>query len=873
MSLIIEFVQEAREYIDEVEPTLIEIYNGDENGATVDHELINSVFRLFHSMKGSAGFLALDTIASVTHEAESLLDKIRNGELILTVEITETLCKTLDLFRKMLDVIVETGEDKGFDEEAKRFIANLKTHSEGTPSLTEATSASSEFVSQTETPALPSDISVSVSLAETTKILTPEMQATPTNEIPPQNTEKTVAASNLSEETIESPSISQVELEENSIQLSPEMRLGFVQEGNEQIDGVEQSLLRVLEDKGAADELFKEAFRCIHSFKGNCGFMGFVDLEQLSHAMETFLDMLRIGTVAAENTNISQLLSLLDVLREGVNSVESGGGGKITNCDAHVNALNEIMMINGDSSMQETLPLPTNQAAPPQGNKTSAAPPNETAPAVSAPVKTPAAPPSTASKGSAAKQDIRVDLHKLDSLINLVGELVIAESMVTRCPAVSYVEDEYYNRAKHQLRRICDDLKDVAMAVRMIPLSATFRKMIRLVHDLATKSGKKIKLNIVGEETEVDKTVIEQIADPLVHIVRNSCDHGIESPETRIAKGKPEMGTVTLEGRHEGGEVWILITDDGRGLNKETIVSKALEKGIVGAEVKDWSDDRIYRLIFEAGFSTAEKITDISGRGVGMDVVRKNIEKLNGRIDIQTREGQGSTFILRIPLTLAIIDSMLVRVGTAKYMIPTLAILESLVPSASQVTVTPDGKEILRLRDEMIPIIRLYDIFAQQPDSARLKDGILIVAEDNGQQFAIFVDEIVGQQQAVIKGLPDYIGKADGFSGCTILGDGTVSLIIDVGTISQKRGTFAASPCNKNADWDDVPPPKPNHETDAKREMTNENLYKFDEEHEDVPEKDHLETIRNLRPEEIERMNPEDISWEMLEASVGTVAK
>ncbi|MCL2118871.1 MAG: chemotaxis protein CheA [Planctomycetaceae bacterium] len=810
MSLIVEFVQEAREYIDEVEPTLIEIYNGSDELGAIDAELINSVFRLFHSMKGSAGFLALDTIAGVTHEAETLLDKIRNGKLNLTVEITATLCKALDLFREMLDKIAETGEDTGFESPAGVLIEKLKAHSEGK---------------------IPDGLQTSDSnLQEGVSTTIPEVRS-------PE-----------SEASSESFPADEPELESRNIQLSPEMRFGFVQEGNEQIDGVEQSLLKVLEDRLNADEYLKEAFRNIHSFKGNCGFMGFVDLERLSHAMETFLDMLRMGVVPSENENISRLLSLLDVLHEGVTSVESGNSGNLPGCEAHVKTLNDIMMIDHEDEGSK----PQNETAVPSGQ-----PQNDT-PAVSDRPETATSKPDvsaspgnvqTAGKAAAktpSKQDIRVDLHKLDSLIDLVGELVIAESMVTRCPAVAHVENEYYNRAKHQLRRICDDLKDVAMSVRMIPLSATFRKMVRLVHDLATKSGKKIKLNIVGEETEVDKTVIEQIADPLVHIVRNSCDHGIEKPEERIAGGKPDTGIVTLEGRHEGGEVWILIRDDGHGLNRERILAKALEKGIVGQEAREWPDERIYRLVFEAGFSTAEKITDISGRGVGMDVVRKNIEKLNGRIDIQSVEGKGSTFILRIPLTLAIIDAMLVRVGTAKYMIPTLSILESLVPVSKQVTVTPDGKEILRLRDEMIPIIRLYDIFNQQGDSERLKDGILVVAEESGQSFAIFVDEIVGQQQAVIKGLPDYIGRAEGFSGCTILGDGTVSLIIDIGTLSQMRGTFAASTCHKEMYWDDA--------------------YQHHGE-EKIGPPNFLST-----PETLDNLSPEDVSWEMLEASVGMVA-
>jgi two-component system chemotaxis sensor kinase CheA len=529
------------------------------------------------------------------------------------------------------------------------------------------------------------------------------------------------------------------------------------------------------------------------------------------------------------------LLSLLDVLRDGVKDIDNGGNGNVANLNVYIQELNVLLgKASAPAVKTEAAANSVPPAAPPKpavedvdaeiaaafaardaaqkAAETSAAPPKPAA--VPAPAATPPAAPqpsvpavSAAAGGQAgatqqkAKQDIRVDLHKLDLLINLVGELVIAESMVTRCPAVAHVEDEYYNRAKHQLRRICDDLQDCAMSVRMIPLSATFRKMIRLVHDLATKSGKKIKLNLLGEETEVDKTVIEQIADPLVHIVRNSCDHGIEPAEDRFKAGKSDQGEVTLEGKHEGGEVWIMITDDGRGLNRDKIISKALERGLAGPDIKDWPNERIFKLVFEPGFSTADKVTDISGRGVGMDVVKRNIEKLNGRIDISSQTGKGSTFTLRIPLTLAIVDAMLVRVGGGKYMIPTLVIRESLVPSQNQVTITPEGREILRLREEMLPIVRLYDVFGCQPGATKLKDGILIVAEDGGRSFAFFVDEIIGQQQTVIKGLPDYIGEAHGFSGCTILGDGSVSLIVDVGAVSEMTGSFHANPANKANDW------------------------------------------------------------------------
>ena len=830
MSLILEFVQEAREYIDEIEPTLIEINNGATAAGAVDSEMINAIFRLFHSMKGSAGFLDLTTVVAVTHEAETLLDKIRNGKAQLTVQITGTLCKTLDLFRDILPRIETTGKDDGFEESAQAMIAVLKKHVAGEP-VDDGELGSVTPLPESHSP-LPDDFSFEELAHEPVRppVLASELDFSDVNTVSAPSSPPALEPA----QTVVQPT------ELATLQLAPEMRHGFVLEATEQLDSAEQALLLVLGENVEYAEPLKDAFRFIHSFKGNCGFMGLVQMEHLSHVMETLLDGLRSDEIKPSEQNVGTLLRLLDVLGEGVEDIENGGIGTIKDLERHIQDLNALLgkdeprpaplapapsaqppapappseekeeEVDWDAKIAEAFAERDRKKKEEEEAKKAAAVGTSSASPVAGQVTVPAAatgggtaPTSTGQKASAAKQDIRVDLHKLDLLINLVGELVIAESMVTRCPAVAHVEDEYYNRAKHQLRRICDELQDCAMSVRMIPLSATFRKMVRLVHDLGTKAGKKIKLNLVGEETEVDKTVIEQIADPLVHIVRNSCDHGVEPPEERMAAGKPDTGSVTLEGKHEGGEVWILITDDGRGLNKEKILSKALERGLVGPEAKDWSEDRIYKLVFEPGFSTADKVTDISGRGVGMDVVKRNIEKLNGRIDIASRPGYGSTFTLRIPLTLAIVDAMLVRVGEGKYMIPTLTIRESLVPTMSQVTVTPEGREILRLREEMVPIIRLYDVFGCRPGAEKLKDGILIVAEDGGRSFAFFVDEIIGQQQTVIKGLPEYIGESNGFSGCTILGDGSVSLIVDVGAVSQMTGSFHASPVDKAADWED----------------------------------------------------------------------
>ena len=805
LELILGFTQEARDYLDEVEPALIEISEASGSSGSDDSELINGVFRLFHSMKGSAGFLQLNTVAAVTHEAETLLDKIRKGKALLTLEITQLLCRTLDFFRVMLDSIEENGNDEGFDEPATAIKNELIA----------AASDGGHDQKMTE---------------KTTSPAAPVNTETESAASPPSKGKKTIKRKIV--EIVDIPK------SEPLMDIGSEMLGSFVQEAVEQLDAAEQAMLTI-ENVSVNPEVLNEAFRNIHSFKGNCGFMGFSDLEVISHRIETVLDLMRGNIVEPEAAHLGVLLSMIDVLREVVNGLNDNpkGSGTIESIEVYLQIINDIIPeeeveVDDDGEViqtAETEPVVTSpvqaQPEPPElvsdevaavdipedieeevylaaDVETAAA-----APVLNAVVPTqevaPVRPTTPLAAGSVAaqtekeiadrkstdrarrsiRQDIRVDLNKLDSLINLVGELVIAESLVTRNPAAEMIEEENYLRAVHQLRRICDDLQDVAMSVRMIPVSGTFRKMIRLVHDLSHKAQKKIKLNIIGEETEVDKTVIEQIADPLVHIVRNSCDHGVEVPADRVSSGKSDTGTVTIEARHEGGEVWIIITDDGRGLNKEKILAKAIERGLVKGDGSDLTDEKIFKLVFEPGFSTADKITDISGRGVGMDVVKKNIEKLNGRIDVKSVAGQGSTFVLRIPLTLAIIDGMLVRVGNTKYTIPVLAIRETIKPEMSMITYTPDGGEILSLRDDFIPVIRLHELFNTSPDSKELNEGILVIAEDAGMPVAIFIDEIVGQQQTVIKGLSDYIGKARGCSGCTILGDGSVSLILDLSTL------------------------------------------------------------------------------------------
>jgi len=306
------------------------------------------------------------------------------------------------------------------------------------------------------------------------------------------------------------------------------------------------------------------------------------------------------------------------------------------------------------------------------------------------------------------------------------------------------------------------------------------------VHDLSLKFSKKVRLELRGEETEVDKTVIEHISDPLVHIIRNAIDHGIEPPDKRRAAGKDETGIILLEAGHDSGEVVIRITDDGAGLRRDKILRKGIERGLVVGNGEGMSDEEVYNLIFEPGFSTAEIVTDVSGRGVGMDVVRKNLEKIKGRVDISSAPGAGTTFVLRIPLTLAIIEGMLVRTGTSKFIIPLLSIVESFRPAQEHITLLPDGTEMVKVRQSLLQVARLHRLYNIAPDTTHLHEGILVTVESQHEQLCLFVDEVIGQMQTVIKGLPGYMGDVQGLSGCSIMGDGEVCLILDVGSLIRK---------------------------------------------------------------------------------------
>jgi two-component system chemotaxis sensor kinase CheA len=404
--------------------------------------------------------------------------------------------------------------------------------------------------------------------------------------------------------------------------------------------------------------------------------------------------------------------------------------------------------------------------------------------------------PKAAAKPKAAGQSkesgsIRVGIDKVDALINMVGELVITQSMLSQ--ASSKIEQgvmENYEQLLDgitQLERNTRELQESVLQIRMLPISFSFSRFPRLVRDLSKNMGKVIELKMTGEHTEVDKNVLEKIGDPLVHLVRNSLDHGIETPDTRVEKGKPETGTLELCAYHEGGDIIIKVIDDGAGLNREKILGKAIDKGLVG-ENEDLSDERVFNLIFQPGFSTADQVSDVSGRGVGMDVVRRNVRDLGGNVSINNNEtGAGSTVTIRLPLTLAILDGQLVRIGKEIYIVSLVSIVETLQMNSENIKRVTGQSELYRLRDDYIPVIRVNKLFDSDSGTDDLLDGLLVVVESDGHRVGLFVDDLLGQQQVVIKSLETNFKQIQGISGATILGDGTVALIMDVPGLIQRH--------------------------------------------------------------------------------------
>jgi two-component system chemotaxis sensor kinase CheA len=509
--------------------------------------------------------------------------------------------------------------------------------------------------------------------------------------------------------------------------------------------------------------------------------------------LESIADVSRLPTFADLNPQSCylawNLVLLADVAESDIRSVFEWAEG---DCDLQITCVTPVEVaeeVVAPVAVVEA-PAPAVEAAAPAVEAAQPAAPAPAAPpavVAAAPVAAaPAATPAKAEGGApvanvADSGSIRVSVEKIDELMNTVGELVITQAMLSQLGSkLEGPTAEKLRAGLAQLERNMRELQESVMRVRMLPINVVFSRFPRMVRDLAQRLGKQIELKLTGEQTELDKTVLEKIGDPLVHLVRNSIDHGIESPEKRLANGKSAAGTVHLDACHRGGNIAVEVTDDGGGLDKNRILAKARDRGLVNPN-DVLTDEQIYDLIFLPGFSTAEKTTDVSGRGVGMDVVRRNIKELGGKIELRSEMGKGSKTIITLPLTLAIVDGQSVAVGSETYIVPLVSIVESMQLKAENVSRLSGRGEVFSFRGYYLPIVRLYEVFGVEPRTKVLDDGLVVVAEGEGhQRIGLFVDDLLGQQQVVIKSLEANYGHVEGVSGATILGDGSVALILDI---------------------------------------------------------------------------------------------
>ena len=615
----------------------------------------------------------------------------------------------------------------------------------------------------------------------------------------------------------------------------------FFEEASEHLTSMESLLLALDVANPDMDEL-NAIFRAAHSIKGGAGTFGFTDMTEVTHILETLLDKLRKQEMQLTTEMVDAFLQAGDAISMQLAAHRGEGEVDQEQIREICEKLEQLTGAPAAIAVKETKAAPskksrkkTEKASAPEqedygffdplpsafvkdegygffGDAPDATASDtegygfftEVKSPVAVPVAESAAPPSLLASeahptrraadkvaASGAETSIRVSVEKVDQLINLVGELVITQAMLAQSASLLDVAAlEQLQSGLNTLERNTRDIQESIMSVRMLPISFVFSRFPRVVRDVAGKLNKQVELKTLGETTELDKALIEKIADPLTHLIRNSLDHGIEMPDKRIAAGKPAHGTITLNAFHQGGSIVIEVADDGGGLNRGKILSKAKERGL---PVNDaMSDDAVWMLIFEAGFSTADVVTDVSGRGVGMDVVKRNIADMGGRVELSSSEGHGTRTTIRLPLTLAILDGMSVGVGGQTFIFPLGSIVESLQITDEELkTVSGDGR-LLRVRGEYLPLIALHDVFSIQGAITEPKKGIAVIVEAEGKKSALLVDELLGQHQVVIKSLESNFRKVPGMSGATIMGDGTVALILDVMALSSHHAAGLA---------------------------------------------------------------------------------
>ena len=542
-----------------------------------------------------------------------------------------------------------------------------------------------------------------------------------------------------------------------SIAADRELLSDFIVESRDHLSSIEANVL-VLEQNPSQLDAVHTIFRGFHTIKGLAGFLELPAMQQSAHEVESLLDRVRNSTLAVTPALVDVVLAGADYLKTEVSRVEAMLGGAAPAEPASNTALLEKVrqLMTGKAPDPSAAPPPTAEAAVLEA-------------------------PATEARKSDTNESrlVKVDTAKLDFLVDMVGEIVIAQSMIRHDGNLVSTGHAKLQRNLAHLERITGEVQKTAMSMRMVPVGQLFQKSARLIRDLTRKSGKRIELDLVGEETQLDRTIVDELADPLMHMIRNAADHGIELPEDRTKAGKNPVARIGLKAYHQAGYIAVEISDDGRGLSREKILAKARERGLIqdGASL---ADKDVFNLIFEPGFSTAEKVTDLSGRGVGMDVVRRQVQKMRGRVDIESRMGSGTTFVIKLPLTLAIIDGLVVGVGEQRFIVPIFVIHEIFQPRAETIFTVEGRKEMMLIRGNLLPVVRLHERFSVKPRSTELTECVVVVAEAHGKRFCLVVDELIGKHEVVIKNLGTMFKDLPGVAGGAILGDGRVGLIVDM---------------------------------------------------------------------------------------------
>lgn len=568
----------------------------------------------------------------------------------------------------------------------------------------------------------------------------------------------------------------------------------FVVESSENLESIEVHLID-LEQEPENKETINAIFRPFHTIKGVSGFLNLSRINRLSHCTENMLDSVRRGEFQINNTIIDVILEAVDTLKQMIRTVEKSLAAGEADLEGEIDIdplikkieesgrsaqgdgrrLGEILVERGaikEEDLQKVL------------KKQDEAPGKKIGEILIDEKKTQSKEVISALRDQKqAKRlsdlQVKVDTDKLDNLIDLTGELVISQAMLRQNPMIRSINNQQVYQNLAQLAQIVSGLQKITMSMRMVPIKSTFQKMFRLVRDLAKNSGKEVGLEMDGEDTEIDRNVVDELYEPLVHMIRNAVDHGIESPEEREKEGKARNGTIYLRAYHKGGNFVIEIEDDGKGLDKERIIQKAIATNLIARD-ENLSESQIFNLIFHPGFSTAQKVTDVSGRGVGMDVVKKKIEKLRGRLDLHSTPGRGTTVVISLPLTLAIIEGMIVRAGIERYIIPTMAVVESFQPKKEDCSTVRGKGEMVMVRGNLLPLIRFDEIFGVKTDSKNPWEGLVVVVENKQEKKGLLLDDLLGQEEVVIKSLGEALRGIKGLAGGAILGDGRVGLILDV---------------------------------------------------------------------------------------------